>query len=282
VPRVLAVALGLASALSWGLADFLAGLQSRRHPVLTVLAFSQLAGTVALGLLVVALGRELPSGSALAWAVSASVGGNLALLAFYRALAAGTMSIVAPVSASGAALPVVVGIASGERPSGVQAVGLLAALVGIVLAAREEAHPDAAPPNRTALGLALLAAVGFGYFLLGLEQATRTADPLGAALAGRLGTVTVVLTALALLRPALPGPENLVPLVVVGLLDVGANALYALATVEGLLSVVSVLGSLYPAITVVLAHLVLGERVAPLQRAGVATVLGGVVLIAAG
>jgi drug/metabolite transporter (DMT)-like permease len=282
---MLAIALGLGSALSWGLGDFIAGLQSRRHHVLAVLAVSQVAGTAALGLLVVATGGELPGGTAALWAIGASVGGMLALLAFYSALATGTMSLVAPISASGAALPVAVGVSLGERPSAVQWAGVALAMAGVVAAAREPPHGDEerAASHRRAVALALFAAVGFGAFFLGIDRATQTADPLPATLVGRMCSVTLALASVVAMRPALPRARAAIGLILLaGLLDAGANALYALATTEGLLSVVSVLGSLYPAVTVILARLVLAERIAWWQSVGIGATLAGVGLIAAG
>ena len=282
---MLAIALGLGSALSWGLGDFIAGLQSRRHHVLAVLAVSQLAGTTGLALLVLATGGEFPDRAATLWAIGGSLGGILALLAFYSALATGTMSLVAPISATGAALPVAVGVALGERPGPVQWAGLVLAMAGIVAASREPAHEDVGrtESHRRSVALALLAAVGFGVFFLGIDRATETADALPCTLVGRMASVSLALVIVAIARPAVPrGAAAIGPIVLAGLLDAGANALYALATTEGLLSVVSVLGSLYPAVTVILARLVLAERIAWWQTTGVGATLGGVALIAAG
>jgi len=282
---MLAVALGLGSALCWGVADFIAGLQSRVQHVLAVLAISQIAGTLALLVLVMAVGGEFPTGGAVAWTVTGALAGILGLLAFYAALAAGTMSIVAPISATGAAIPVTVGVALGERPGALQWVGLAVAMGGVIAAAREPAHDDLAraETHRRAIALALLAAVGIGMFLLGLDRATESADPLPATLLGRGCASALVVSLLLAIRPPLPRAGGTLALIVLaGVLDAGANALYALATVEGLLSVVSVLGSLYPAVTVVLARLVLAERIAWWQQAGVGATLVGVGLIAAG
>ncbi len=282
---MLAVALGLGSALCWGLADFVAGLQSRVQHVLAVLAISQLAGTIGLLILVLIVGGSFPSGGAAAWTITGAVAGILGLFAFYAALASGTMSIVAPISATGAAIPVAAGVALGERPSVVQWLGLAVAMAGVIASSREPAHGDAgrAATHRRAVGLALLAAIGIGLFLLGLDRATETADPLPATLLGRVCSTTLVLVLLVAIRPPLPRAPGTIGLILLaGVLDAGANALYALATVEGLLSVVSVLGSLYPAVTVVLARLVLAEKIAWWQQAGVGATLAGVGLIAAG
>jgi drug/metabolite transporter (DMT)-like permease len=230
-----------------------------------------------------AVGEELPSGGAAAWAALAGCAGIIALTAFYRALAIGTMSVVAPISATAAAVPVLVGLAEGERPSSLQVAGMAAALVGVILASREPVEEGAPPANRTAIGLALVAAVGFGTFFVGLDRASEGADvPWVIVVSRGCSLLLLVLAALAV-RPSLPRDGgSFALLAMIGLLDLGANGFYALATQEGLLSVVSVLGSLYPAVTVVLARIVLAERVARIQEVGVVLALAGVVAISAG
>ncbi|HTE60525.1 MAG TPA: EamA family transporter, partial [Solirubrobacteraceae bacterium] len=170
---MLAAVLALASSLSWGLSDFVGGLQSRRHALLAVLVLSQ---GFALVLLVAAIAAGAPTehdASATAWAVGAGIVDVVGVTAFYRALAIGTMSIVAPLSATGAVIPVLVGLASGERPRTLQLVGMALAMVGVVLVGREAAEPDAEArrTGRTAVLLALLAAVGFGSFFAGMDRA---------------------------------------------------------------------------------------------------------------
>jgi drug/metabolite transporter (DMT)-like permease len=280
---MLAIALGLGSSLFWGLADFGGGLQSRRHPVLVVLFVSQavgLAGIVA----VVALRGEPPPPLDELWpAAAGGIGGLLALAAFYRALAIGTMSIVAPISATGSAVPVIVGLATGERPGALQLVGILAAGVGVVLASREAPHDEArARAGRASIGLALVAALGFGAFFVGMDRASG-ADVLWAMLAARVADAALLVPVALLMRPALGiPPRALATLAAIGILDLTANGLYAWGTTQGLLSVVAVLASLYPLATVLLARGVLGERIRRVQEVGVVTALAGVVLIAAG
>jgi drug/metabolite transporter (DMT)-like permease len=280
---VLAVALAFASSVCWGLADFMGGLQARRRPLVTVLLVAQFAAIALAVALVLASGDGPPDIGPGALAFGAGVAGCAALAAFYRGLAIGTMSIVAPVSATGAAVPVLVGLATGERPGVVQLVGIAMAMVGIVLAAREPA--DAAPSGalRASLGLALVAALGFGSFFVLLDLGTEDAGVPWAILLVRLGELALLGAVVAAARPAMPaGLRDAAPLLAIGALDVLANALFAAATTEGLLSVVSVVGSLYPAVTVVLARLVLAERVSRLQEAGVVATLAGVAAISAG
>jgi drug/metabolite transporter (DMT)-like permease len=279
---MLAAVLALSSSLLWGTADFTGGLLTRRRAVLTVLLISQ-AGAVVVALLVLAAVGGPPRAVGVAWGLGSGALGVAALAAFYRGLAIGTMSIVAPVSATGAAVPVLVGVLRGERPAGLQVTGIVLALVGIVLAAREPRAAPSARPARASLGLALIAAVGFGTFFVGVQQSTAHGSVAWTLLSVRGGELVMLLVAAAVLRPALPREgRELAALVGVGVLDAAANGLYALATTHGLLSVVSVLGSLYPAVTVLLARGVLHERVTRSQELGVLATLAGVVAISAG
>ncbi len=280
---MLGIALALGSSLCWGVSDFLGGVQSRRLPLLRVMLVTQAVGLAGIAVLLAIRGRPAPALHHLLPAIGGGVAGLAGLTCFYRGLAIGTMSIVAPISATGVAVPVIVGIAGGERPAGVQIAGILAAGVGVVLASREVgAEPVAAARARASIGLALVAALGFGLFFVGLRAGARS-DPWWAAFAGR-GTSTALLCLAALaVSSARSGGWRLPPvLLLIGLLDVGANVLFALATRHGLLSVVSVLSSLYPLATVLLARAVLGERVARVQEMGIAVALAGVLLIAAG
>jgi len=226
---------------------------------------------------------ELPSWAAVGWAALAGSAGIVALGAFYRALAIGTMSVVAPISATAAAVPVLVGLAEGERPGGLQIAGMVAALAGVILASREPVEEGCPPANRAAIGLALVAAAGFGTFFVGIDRASATAEVPWVIVVQRCCSVSLLVIATLVVRPRLPRDgASLLVLAAVGLLDLGANGLYALATTKGLLSVVSVLGSLYPAVTVVLARFVLAERIARVQEVGVVLALAGVIAISAG
>ena len=278
-----AVVLALGSSLVWGAADFGGGLLARRHAVLAVLLVSQASAITAAVLLVVAGGAGPPEAAAVVLGLGAGILGAGALAAFYRALAIGTMSIVAPITATGAAVPVVVGLLAGERPAALQVGGMAVAVVGIVLAAREPGGGVPAGDARAALGLAVTAAVGFGTFFVAVDEATSRATIPWVLLTVRTGELALVGVAALLLRPPLPrGAAALAPLALIGLLDVAANALYALSTTRGLLSVVSVVGSLYPVVTVLLARALLGERLSALQGAGVLATLAGVLAITAG
>lgn len=285
---MLAVGLALASSLAWGLADFGAGLKSRRFAVLTVLLISQV-GSLPLVVAVVAVrGAGPPEDSSFAvLAFLAGASGTVGIAAFYRALAVGTMSVVAPISATAAVVPLTVGVASGERPSAVQGLGVALALVGVVLASREAsaAAEGARSRSRTGagVGLALVAAFGFGGFFVGIDAASARGDEYWAILVQRITSLVLVAAVALRARPQLRvGLPETGALVAIGVADAVANTLFALASTRGLVSVVGVLGSLYPVITILLAWTVLRERLAPAQWAGVGGALGGVALIAGG
>jgi drug/metabolite transporter (DMT)-like permease len=280
---MLALALALGSSLCWGLADFAGGLQARRVPLAAVMLFSQLAPLGALAVVVAVIGDPAPSFSDLAPAAAAGAAGSIALAGFYHALSIGTMSIVAPISATGAIVPVAVGVATGDRPSSLQVVGIVAAVAGVVLASREQSDdPARAESARRSVILALLAAVGFGSFFVGMDAAASASVP-WALLVARGSSVLVLLAVVLALRPPLAvGRRSLAVLAAIGVADLTANALFALASTKGLLSLVAVLGSLYPVTTVLLARFLLRERVRRVQEAGIVFALVGVALIAGG
>jgi drug/metabolite transporter (DMT)-like permease len=283
-----ALALGLGSSLLWGVGDFLGGLQARRRRLLTVMLVSQATGLSAVVAALLIAGHGPPALHRLLPAFIAGATGMLALGAFYRALAIGTMSIVAPVSASGSAIPVIVGLADGEHPAAIQLIGIGAAIAGVVLASREDPtlHPHEREQSRLSVGLALIAAMGFGAFFVAMRSSAHASVP-WALLSARASGVAILLVAVALsVRSTRLEPDGLprrgvLALALVGLFDIGANALYSLATTQGLLSVVAVTSSLYPVTTVVLARVVLRERVQRVQEVGIVAALAGVALMAA-
>lgn len=289
---MLALNLALLSSLAWGVADFVAGLKSRSLPVVTVMLVAVVTGLLLAGAIVAGRGVEPPAGRHLGYAALSAVLGSVGLAAFYRGLAVGAMSVVAPIAATGAAVPVAFGLASGERPGAIQAAGALLAVVGVAFAAREhdprvasgEGSPLGARRARVARGvpLAVLAAVGLGGFLVAIDAASE-GDVGWAILVNRLGSLGLLALAALVFRPRAPaGLRDAAPAVAVGVLETTANLLIAVATTLGLVSLVGVLASLYPVVTVALARVVLGERTARVQLAGAAAALGGVVLIAAG
>lgn len=276
--------LGLGSGLSWGTADFFGGLLARRRPALTVVFWSQLCGGAIWGLAVLLSGQPFALENLL-WGMAAGLVAAFALTIFYRAMAVGTMSIVAPVTACGASIPVLVSLARGETPSALALAGIGVALLGIVLVALpgRTASGQSADAGR-ALALALVAAVGFGTYFVLIDRGAAAGPALAWTVVGtRLGSVPIMLVfAFAIGRPPTWPGRAILTIAPIGLLDTTANGLFALASTLGNLGEVAVLGSLYPVATVLLARLVLGERLAGPQAAGVTLALGGVALIGAG
>jgi drug/metabolite transporter (DMT)-like permease len=275
-------AFALAASACWGSADFFGGLKAKRYSALAVLFSIEVSGLV-LGIIVLAIaGDPFPSTRAVLCALGAGTAGIVALGAFYRALAIGTMSIVAPISATGVALPVIVGIATGDRPSAIVVVGLVVTTVGVILASRE-VHEDEeqASAGRTSIILALLAAIGFGTYFIGADVAADE-SVLWTVVLGRGIAVPVVGLAVLTRGVGLPRGNDLLVLGAAGAVDLLATGLYGFANTHGDLSIVSVVGSLYPIATVILARAVLDERVRTLQAAGVVAALAGVALIAVG
>ena len=280
--------LGFSSGLCWGAADFFGGVQSRRLPALTVAFWSQVAGALALAVALAVLGGR-PAGAGVAWGLAAGVGSGIALVLVYRGLAEGTMSVVAPISACGAIVPVAAALLAGDRPGAIAGVGVLAAIAGVMLVSRAP-NPPRARTVRTGgsgpvLAMALGSALGFGLFYVFVDAGT--AVPGGSPLwviAGARASSLLVLSMIALVgwRSGLRWPGRRIgPVALVGLADTGANLLFAYAATTGNLAVVGVLGSLYPVATVVLARWLLGERLSGGQNAGVVLALTGVGLLAA-
>ena len=274
-----AIALALCASTLWGVGDFLGGLSSRRIAALTVLAVSELAGWLAV-VAVVAIARpELPGGTAAGAAVLAGIGGVVGLGALYRGMAVGAMGVVAPISAAAAVIPIAVGLARGERPGSVQLAGMALVLAGVVLVSREPGagggparggrRPRAARGGRLRLLLRLHRRRERGRRRVGGARLARRRD--GARVRRRVRP-----------RSGWPPTRALPTLIAVGLFDVSANGLLALALNEGLVSLVAVLASLYPVVTLALAATVLGERISRTQALGAAVALTGVAFISAG
>jgi drug/metabolite transporter (DMT)-like permease len=270
-----AVLLALASAATWGVADFSGGLLSRRVPTIPVTVISQGAGFVGLLAILAAHGGGVDSRSF--WlGILAGLGGGAGLAAFYKALSLGTMSIVSPLAACGAIVPFAVSLATGERPGAIAIGGAVVALGGAVLASLEERKAEV-PDRGRAVALAVVAAIALGLFTYFLGLGSREGSPLSTLVGARVGSLGFLLCLAAGRRESLRIERRfVVPVAIVGLVDVSANALFALASGHGLLALVSVLGSLYPVMTVLLAHVLLGERLTPLQIAGVGAALAGV------
>jgi drug/metabolite transporter (DMT)-like permease len=280
-----AAVLALLSSLLWGGADFVGGTVSRRHRAALVVGVSQAAGLVTALVVAAAAGAFGDDRAYLPWAVLAGCAGVVGLVSFYAGLAAGTMGVVSPIAALGVVVPVLYGLLHGERPSGLQLAGIAVAVVGVVLASGPELSGRA---GARPVVLAGIAAVGFGVALLAIAEGSRHSTLM--TLVTMRTTSVLLLTcalAVALTRgfdrgELLLGVRDLALVAFVGVGDLSANLAFGLASRRGAVSVVSVLGSLYPVVTTLLAGLVHHERLGRIQLVGVAGALGGVVLIAAG
>jgi drug/metabolite transporter (DMT)-like permease len=277
---VLGPSLALGSSLTGGASDFLGGTTSRRIGTMQFMFCTQLIGLVLAGSWVAINGEPAPGVATLAAAAGAGLGLMIGLAAFFQAMVVGTISIVAPISATGVVVPIVAGIAGGERPGAAQAVGIVAVIAGIVLAARPP-RKHRSVPGESGLGLALLAALGAGLFFWLMAPASRHGVPWALLIAR---TIPALILAIAVgirrasLRPALHAPAARA-ILASALLSFTSIAFYAFATLHAQLAIVSVLASLYPVVTVLLAYRVLGERVHRAQQLGITAVLAGVVLL---
>ncbi len=276
----MAIVLALGAAVAYGLSDFIGGLASRRTtpwPVALLGGFGGLVGALVLALAV----PGDPTSGDLAWGALAGLGSGSGTVFLYRGLATGRMAVVAPVSAVGAAVvPVVIGIATGERPSALVAIGVVVALPGIWLVARA---PEATSDDRSGgLTDGILAGLGFGLLFVALGQVPEDAGlwPLAAAQAVAVATIGVLAT---LVRAAwVPSAASEWWGAVAGLVASGAVLMFLLATQSDLLTVAAVLTSLYPAFTILLAALVLREHIYRTQGAGLVLCGAAVALVAAG
>jgi drug/metabolite transporter (DMT)-like permease len=279
---VAAIALAFTASIAWGCSDFLGGLRARRVPLASVVGLI-LVGGVAVSAVAVALAGGPFPGFRPLWPVLVSgVGSIVAFACLFKALAIGPMSIVAPISATYPIVPVAFGLAQGERPSALQAAGMAIAVAGVIMAASSGGGARRQRVSALGLGLACLAALGSGVMLTGLDAASE-ADPYWALFGARCVSLALLFVVLLVLRPALETHRiDSVALVGIGALDTGATGLFAVASTIGYLSIVAVIASLFPVMTVILARLVLGERIARHQEVGIAGALGGVALIAVG
>lgn len=275
--------MALGTAVLWGAADFLGGLKSRVASTVAVVGGSQLAGLVPVAVVVAATQMSPPGGRALLLGVAAGAVSLLGLSALYRALAVGSMSIVAPIGAAGAIVPVAVGLGRGEQPTWVQGGGMVLVLGGVALASREPGQERRAGVA-TGVGLAVVSALCLGLFYVAFDAASE--ESVGWAVLMQRVTFVALVAPIALAvwgrGKLVVSRRDLPAIALVGLLDVGALALLSEATTRGMIGVVSVIASLYPVTTVVLAHLLLGERIALSQRAGVVGAFAGVALVTAG
>ncbi|MDP9234278.1 MAG: DMT family transporter [Actinomycetota bacterium] len=280
-----AILLALAASISYGAADFTGGFTTRRVAPLVVVLLSQLAGLGLLLLLTPLIGLRLFHATDLAWGAGAGVIGGAGVMLLYRALATGRMTVIAPVTAlEAAAIPVLYGLLTGERPSAIALAGVVVGFVAVTLVSWSSEHPEGKRRGLAQEGVldALGAGFGFGVFFILLSRASQ-GNALWALLGVKMGSLALSGTGLLLLRQKLrvpPGTSGLI--LIAGVFDMGANLLYLVATRSGLLSLVAVLTSMYPATTVILARFVLKERLERVQLSGLTLAVVAILMIARG
>lgn len=281
----MAVLLAALSALTFGAGDFCGGLSARRIAAQWTTATAQATGLVVILIVAIAVGGS-PGAGDIGLGVAAGLTGGIALVLFYWAMAQGPMSVVAPVSAvMSAVVPTIAGIVDGERPAPLAIVGIALALPAIVLISREPAPDDDAADRHRATPRAIVAAtvsgIGFGLFFTFISH-TGADSGLWPLAGARSAAILLALVVVAVTRPRRPTMDGAKLAMLTGCLDATGNSLFLLASRQGLLTLVGVIGAMYPASTVVLARFVLGERLQRHQLAGLGIAAGAVVLIAVG
>ena len=282
---MVSIGFALAACMGWGIADFIGGLKSRQVSTLKVLIIANGTGVLMFAGILGISKHPMPSPAALAWAVPAGLMGIASMYLLYRGLAVGVMSVLAPISATGALLPVGWGLFNGEALCPGALAGLFMAFSGALLAARAPAGSEGGARWTRGVNLAVAAAVCIGFYFILMGRAC-ACDPLWASAVMRTTTFIFLMPAVCFMRPPGNRPEPrpssyLPPIIFMGIMDSLAAFSFTLAAVSGMLSISAVVSSLYPAVTVLLSAFILGERLQPVQLAGVALTLAGVVQVSA-
>lgn len=275
----MAIVLSLLSSLLWGASDFAGGLISRRHPALVIVGWNATFGGVLATVAVVATGGWHGPYSWLPWGMAAGAAGAVGLICYYVALATGTMGVVAPVTSLGVSVPVIVGVLSGESPSRLSVVGIMVVVVGVVFSSGPEFSAGASPRP---VVFAVVAGFFFGLFFVSMARGADASAVL--TLWTMRATVTTAFVVAVLVRRTLGGlqPADYFWVLAIAAGDLGANLLFGIASTKGFVSITSVLSSLFPVVTVLIARAVLHERLRRVQIVGVAITMLGVALISAG
>jgi drug/metabolite transporter (DMT)-like permease len=276
----MAIILAGLSAIMYGAADFCGGMGTRKSPLFTVLVYSQFVGLVLALAATALLGQRLPAAQDLAWGVLAGVSGVLGLGALYTALATTPVAVASPISAvTGAVVPVLLGLAAGERPAWSAWIGIALVIPAIAFLSMGASGKAKDAGVRRAVSLGLAAGLGFGFFFFVISRTSHSSGlwPLAAA---RVSTITIVALFALFTGRSLRPPADALPIIILsGALDMGANIAFLLASRVGMLSITAVVTSLYPAPTVLLAWLIFRERLTAPRVAGLALALAGVALI---
>jgi drug/metabolite transporter (DMT)-like permease len=284
---MLATWLALAAAVCYGLSDFAGGLLSKTRPVWMVATASQLTAAVATAA-VALLVPGYPGTADFAWGACDGIAGAIGVSALYRGLSQGRMAVVAPISGTGAAVvPVLVGLATGDRPPLLAWAGIAIAFPAIYFipqagSAHRPEGGGSPTPMMTGAGYGIIAGLGFGALFSCVAQISHGAGFLPVALAQAVSAVTVAVIAASLHQPWVPRGHGLTAVFAFGLLGTAALILFLIATRHGLLAIVAVITSLYPASTVVMATIILREKIGRLQAAGLGLAVIAVVLVTLG
>lgn len=274
--------LAIVSALLVGGADFVGGFLSRTVSPVRVAALAQLLGLAFAVPAALLVDHDRLTGADAAWSVGSGIAVGLGLVVFYTAMTRGLISLVAPVAAvTGASVPVVYALGSGERPGSLAVVGIVVAVAAIGLVSLAPSAPLASPHGIGALPLAFVAGALFGLFYVCLARVHEDAGMWPVAISRVASAAVVVALALGVTRGVAVARRVLPRTALIGALEVGAAVTLLLALQRGPVSVASVLASLYPVTTTFLAALVLRERLRGLQLVGVALALAAVALISA-
>ncbi len=275
-----AALLALISSLSWGVADFLGGLAARRAGATQVLAVSYPSGAIAITFLAIFVVPGTLSTDLIGISLLAGIVGTIAITLLYAALVRGQMGVVSPITAvMSGAVPVLVGLFRGEQPSGYAFAGMGLAVIAVVLVSRESAHHHGKTPI-FAIGLAIASGIAIGTYLTIIGLAPDDSGVWVATLGRWFSTIIMITFVVVVVRSFNKSTFPWKLAIITGVLDSTANGLFQLASQRGLLSIVAVLGSLYPAATVVLARVVIKERMNRLQSVGVLMALSAAVLLA--
>lgn len=273
--------LALVSSLSWGVADFMGGLAARRVGPIQVLAVSYPAGAVLLTLLAFFVIPGEVSFELLPYAVAAGLIGALAIGLLYAALTRGPMGVVSPLTAvMSGAVPVAVGLLRGESLSALAIVGIAFAVLAVFMVSKESGHHERTPMS--AIILALSSGVAIGLYLTAIGLAPQDSGIWAATIGRWVSTLVMLIAVIVVARKVVTAGFPWLLVIGSGILDASANGIFQLATQRGLLSIVAVIGSLYPAATVVLARVILKERLNRVQISGVVIALSAAAMLSLG
>lgn len=276
---VISITLSIFACFGWGIADFIGGLKSRNLSTLSILLISSVTGTIVLSLILSFMRSPLPDDPILMWAILAGPVGLMAMYLLYRSLAIGTMSILAPIGATGVILPVIWGVFHGDSVSGLSMVGITIAILGSIMAAMERGIRGNQIKSTKGVGLAVCSAAFVGLYFI-LMDAACSHNPIWASMIMRASALCVLALLLVFAEVNVNiGMAHFPYIVLMGILDTMAAFCFAIATSKGMLSEVAVISSLYPAVTVILSAVIVKEKIHRIQYSGVVLALIGVMLI---